>query len=110
MTTAMPTDVLGARPGDLLISGELRAAAGGARRPVEDPAAGDARLLREEIFGPVAPVVTFSSEEEALSSANGAEHGLVGYVYSRDVERSLRGARRTRVRDGQAPSRHPRRE
>ncbi len=49
-----------------------------------------ARLLREEIFGPVAPVASFSTEEEALAAANGTEFGLVAYVYTRDLKRALR--------------------
>jgi succinate-semialdehyde dehydrogenase/glutarate-semialdehyde dehydrogenase len=50
----------------------------------------DARLLREEIFGPVAPVATFASEQEALSAANRTEYGLVAYVYTRDLDRAIR--------------------
>ncbi len=50
----------------------------------------DARLLSEEIFGPVAPVATFSSEEQALAAANRTEYGLVAYVYTRDLNRALR--------------------
>jgi succinate-semialdehyde dehydrogenase/glutarate-semialdehyde dehydrogenase len=50
----------------------------------------DARLLREEIFGPVAPVASFSTEEQALAAANGTEYGLVAYVYTRDLKRALR--------------------
>ncbi|HUH80422.1 MAG TPA: NAD-dependent succinate-semialdehyde dehydrogenase [Solirubrobacteraceae bacterium] len=50
----------------------------------------DARLLKEEIFGPVAPVATFSTDEEALAAANRTEYGLVAYVYTRDLNRALR--------------------
>jgi succinate-semialdehyde dehydrogenase/glutarate-semialdehyde dehydrogenase len=50
----------------------------------------DAELLREEIFGPVAPVTTFESEEEAIAAANDTEFGLVAYVYTRDLKRALR--------------------
>jgi succinate-semialdehyde dehydrogenase/glutarate-semialdehyde dehydrogenase len=50
----------------------------------------DARLLREEIFGPVAPVATFTSEKQALSAANRTEYGLVAYVYTRDLNRAIR--------------------
>jgi succinate-semialdehyde dehydrogenase / glutarate-semialdehyde dehydrogenase len=50
----------------------------------------DARLLGEEIFGPVAPVVAFSSDEQALDAANRTEYGLVAYVYTRDLERAFR--------------------
>jgi succinate-semialdehyde dehydrogenase/glutarate-semialdehyde dehydrogenase len=49
-------------------------------------------MLSEEIFGPVAPVTTFSSEEEALAMANGTEFGLVAYAYTQDVSRALRVA------------------
>jgi succinate-semialdehyde dehydrogenase/glutarate-semialdehyde dehydrogenase len=51
---------------------------------------GDARLLREEIFGPVAPVAGFGSEEEAVAAANDTEYGLVAYVYTRDLRRAFR--------------------
>jgi succinate-semialdehyde dehydrogenase/glutarate-semialdehyde dehydrogenase len=50
----------------------------------------DARLLKEEIFGPVAPVAGFGSEEDAVAAANDTEYGLVAYVFTRDLERALR--------------------
>ena len=50
----------------------------------------DAALLSEEIFGPVAPITRFGSDEEALRLANGTEYGLVAYAYTRDVGRALR--------------------
>ena len=50
----------------------------------------DARVLNEEIFGPVAPVRTFSSEDDAIAAANATEYGLVAYVYTHDIERALR--------------------
>jgi succinate-semialdehyde dehydrogenase / glutarate-semialdehyde dehydrogenase len=50
----------------------------------------DARVLAEEIFGPVAPIATFSSEEQALEAANRTEYGLVAYLYTRDLSRALR--------------------
>ena len=50
----------------------------------------EAELLKEEIFGPVAPVASFESEEDAIEAANNTEYGLVAYVYTRDVKRALR--------------------
>jgi succinate-semialdehyde dehydrogenase / glutarate-semialdehyde dehydrogenase len=49
-----------------------------------------APILREEIFGPVAPVVTFTDEAEAVRLANDTEFGLVSYVYTGDLARGLR--------------------
>jgi succinate-semialdehyde dehydrogenase/glutarate-semialdehyde dehydrogenase len=49
-----------------------------------------ARVFSEEIFGPVAPVGMFSSEEEAIARANDTEYGLVAYVFTRDLKRALR--------------------
>jgi succinate-semialdehyde dehydrogenase/glutarate-semialdehyde dehydrogenase len=49
-----------------------------------------ARALREEIFGPVAPIATFADEAEAVAAANATEYGLVAYLYTRDVQRALR--------------------
>jgi succinate-semialdehyde dehydrogenase/glutarate-semialdehyde dehydrogenase len=50
----------------------------------------DARMLAEEIFGPVAPVATFSTDEQAIAAANRTEFGLVAYVYTRDLDRAFR--------------------
>ena len=50
----------------------------------------DARLLSEEIFGPVAPVRGFADEDEAIAAANDTQFGLVSYVYTRDLNRALR--------------------
>jgi succinate-semialdehyde dehydrogenase/glutarate-semialdehyde dehydrogenase len=50
----------------------------------------DARLLREEIFGPVAPIAAFSTEEQAVRAANATEYGLVAYLYTRDLARTFR--------------------
>lgn len=49
-----------------------------------------AAILGEEIFGPVAPIVTFEDETQAIALANATEHGLVGYVYTADLARGLR--------------------
>jgi succinate-semialdehyde dehydrogenase/glutarate-semialdehyde dehydrogenase len=51
---------------------------------------GDAELLREEIFGPVAPVIGFDDEEAAIAAANATEYGLVSYVYTSDLKRAFR--------------------
>jgi succinate-semialdehyde dehydrogenase / glutarate-semialdehyde dehydrogenase len=50
----------------------------------------DARALREEIFGPVAPITTFDTEEQAIAAANDTEYGLVAYVYTNDLKRAFR--------------------
>jgi succinate-semialdehyde dehydrogenase/glutarate-semialdehyde dehydrogenase len=50
----------------------------------------DAQLLREEIFGPVAPITTFSTDEEAIAKANDTEYGLVSYVFTRDLNRAFK--------------------
>jgi succinate-semialdehyde dehydrogenase/glutarate-semialdehyde dehydrogenase len=50
----------------------------------------DARVLKEEIFGPVAPVSAFGSEREAVAAANDTEYGLVAYVYTSDLKRAFR--------------------
>jgi succinate-semialdehyde dehydrogenase/glutarate-semialdehyde dehydrogenase len=52
----------------------------------------DARVLAEEIFGPVAPIATFSTDEEALRAANRTQYGLVAYLYTRDLARAFRVA------------------
>jgi succinate-semialdehyde dehydrogenase/glutarate-semialdehyde dehydrogenase len=49
-------------------------------------------MFRDEIFGPVAPVVAFDSDEEAITMANDTEYGLIAYAYTRDIQRSLRAA------------------
>jgi succinate-semialdehyde dehydrogenase/glutarate-semialdehyde dehydrogenase len=49
----------------------------------------DARIVNEEIFGPVAPITTFTSDDEAVAMANATEYGLVSYVYTRDLARTI---------------------
>ena len=51
---------------------------------------GDARILKEEVFGPVAPITGFDDEEAAIAAANDTEFGLVAYVYTADVKRAFR--------------------
>jgi succinate-semialdehyde dehydrogenase/glutarate-semialdehyde dehydrogenase len=70
-------------------------------------------ICQEEIFGPVAPVVTFDDEQEAVALANDTPYGLVSYVYTRDLARGLRvsealesgmvGLNRAMVSDPAAP-------
>ncbi|WP_232547006.1 NAD-dependent succinate-semialdehyde dehydrogenase [Propioniciclava soli] len=50
----------------------------------------DAEILSEEIFGPVAPITTFTTEAEAIELANDTPIGLAGYVFTRDLDRILR--------------------
>jgi succinate-semialdehyde dehydrogenase/glutarate-semialdehyde dehydrogenase len=50
----------------------------------------DAKILREEVFGPVAVLTAFNDEAQAIAAANDTEYGLVAYVYTRDVARGLR--------------------
>lgn len=64
---------------------------------VLDRVPGDARLLREEIFGPVAAVVSFADEDEAIAAANDTEYGLAAYIFSRDVQRIARVSRALKV-------------
>jgi succinate-semialdehyde dehydrogenase/glutarate-semialdehyde dehydrogenase len=51
-----------------------------------------ARMRHEEIFGPVAPISSFSTEDEVLAAANDTEYGLVSYVFTNDLRRALRVA------------------
>ena len=54
----------------------------------------NAQLLREEIFGPVAAIQTFQSEDDVVARANDTEYGLVAYLYTRDIGRGLRVSER----------------
>jgi succinate-semialdehyde dehydrogenase/glutarate-semialdehyde dehydrogenase len=51
-------------------------------------------ILRNEIFGPVAPICTFKTEDEAVKMANNTEYGLVAYAFTKDLNRGLRLAER----------------
>jgi len=57
----------------------------------------DMRIAREEIFGPVLVVIPFEDDEDAIRIANDSEYGLSGGVYSADVDRALKVARRVRT-------------
>jgi succinate-semialdehyde dehydrogenase/glutarate-semialdehyde dehydrogenase len=75
----------------VLVGGERVDGAGYFYRPtVISDIGDDARVLREEIFGPVAPVKGFSSEDEAIAAANATEYGLVAYVYTSNLKRAFR--------------------
>ena len=50
----------------------------------------DARIAREEIFGPVAPVSTFASDDEAIAMANDTEYGLASYMYTASLDRTIK--------------------
>ncbi|MBY6706322.1 NAD-dependent succinate-semialdehyde dehydrogenase [Rhodococcus sp. BP-241] len=49
-----------------------------------------ARIVREEIFGPVAAITSFVDEQDAVDAANDTEFGLAAYIYTRDLDRALR--------------------
>ena len=75
----------------VLTGGENADGAGYFYKPtVLSDIADDARVLSEEIFGPVAPVKGFGSEDEAIAAANDTEYGLVAYVYTQNLNRAFR--------------------
>ena len=57
----------------------------------------DMEIAREETFGPVAPVSTISSEDEAIALVNGSPYGLLSAVFTRDLGRGLRFAEAVRA-------------
>jgi succinate-semialdehyde dehydrogenase/glutarate-semialdehyde dehydrogenase len=52
----------------------------------------DSRILKEEVFGPVAPIIGFDTEEEGIAAANDTEYGLAAYIYTQSLDRALRVA------------------
>jgi succinate-semialdehyde dehydrogenase / glutarate-semialdehyde dehydrogenase len=56
--------------------------------------AADSVITSEEIFGPVAAITTFDTEDEAVAVANDTEYGLIAYVFTRDLSRGLRVSER----------------
>jgi succinate-semialdehyde dehydrogenase/glutarate-semialdehyde dehydrogenase len=83
-------DALG-RGARALVGGQPLDGSGYFYKPtVLDNLSADSRMLKEEIFGPVAPVVSYASEDEAIAAANDTEFGLVAYVYTNDLKRAIR--------------------
>jgi succinate-semialdehyde dehydrogenase/glutarate-semialdehyde dehydrogenase len=78
------------RGGTVLVGGEVPSGPGWFYPPtvLADVPRG-ARVFHEEIFGPVAPVTTFGTDDEALALANGTEFGLIAYAYTSDLRRAL---------------------
>ena len=92
--TRLVDDAVG-RGAKVLVGGEAVPGAGHFYRPtVLTGVADEAAMLGEEIFGPVAPVLTFADEDEAIARANATPYGLVSYVFTRDLDRGLRVADR----------------
>jgi len=90
-TVAELVDDATGKGAQILVGGQARDGAGYFYEPtVLGGVTADARLLKEEIFGPVAPVISFDDEEAAIAAANDTEYGLVAYVYTRDIKRAFR--------------------
>jgi succinate-semialdehyde dehydrogenase/glutarate-semialdehyde dehydrogenase len=79
------------RGANLVTGGELPGGPGYFYPPtVLSEVSDDAACVREEIFGPVAPILAFDDEAEAISRANDTDLGLAAYVYTQDFHRALR--------------------
>jgi succinate-semialdehyde dehydrogenase/glutarate-semialdehyde dehydrogenase len=79
------------RGGQVVVGGETVGERGHFYKPtVIKDVPKSARVLKEEIFGPVAPIRTFSSEEEAIAAANDTVYGLVSYLYTSNLKRAFR--------------------
>jgi succinate-semialdehyde dehydrogenase/glutarate-semialdehyde dehydrogenase len=84
-----------ARGARVLAGGQVPAGPGYYYPPtVLDGVPADAAMAHEEIFGPVAPISRFETEDEAIARANDTEYGLAAYVYTRDLARGMRVASR----------------
>src|SRR3954453_5466644 len=80
-----------AKGATVVVGGSARDGAGYFYDPtVVSDAPDGAPVFKEEIFGPVAPVKGFATEDEAIAAANDTEYGLVAYVYTRDIKRAYR--------------------
>ena len=83
------------RGAEIVVGGEPVAGDGYFYKPtVLTGVPGDAQMRHDEIFGPVAPISTFESEDEAVNAANDTEYGLVAYVFTRDLDRAIRVSER----------------
>ena len=83
------------RGAEVVVGGEPVAGDGYFYKPtVLTGVPGDAEMRHEEIFGPVAPIVSFDAEEEAVNAANDTEYGLVAYLFTRDLDRAIRVSER----------------
>lgn len=79
-----------ARGGEVLAGGKRLAGPGSFYEPtVIAKVSPQSRVFTEEIFGPVAPITTFETDEEAIELANRTEYGLVGYVFTQNLSRAL---------------------
>jgi succinate-semialdehyde dehydrogenase/glutarate-semialdehyde dehydrogenase len=80
-----------AQGGSVVVGGEAGAGDGYFFKPtVLRNVKPDSTILREEIFGPIAPIVTFKDEAEGIRLANDTEYGLVSYAFTKDLKRGLR--------------------
>ena len=87
--SALVDDAVG-KGARVVVGGSAREGAGWFYEPtVLTDVPEDADLTREEIFGPVAPVSTFTTDEEAVRMANDTEYGLVAYVFTNDLTRAI---------------------
>ncbi|MDO5676427.1 MAG: NAD-dependent succinate-semialdehyde dehydrogenase [Propionibacteriaceae bacterium] len=87
-----------AEGGEVLTGGKIDEGKGFFYRPtVVTGLSPESKLVTEEIFGPVAPIVTFQTEEEVLGYANGSDVGLAGYLHTGSMERALRMAEKLEV-------------
>lgn len=78
--------------GELLLGGVVPEGQGAFYPATVIKVRSDNPILAHEVFGPVAPVVTFDTDEEAIALANATEYGLIAYIYSSDLKRSIKTA------------------
>jgi succinate-semialdehyde dehydrogenase/glutarate-semialdehyde dehydrogenase len=84
-------DVTVAEGGDVVVGGEAGSGDGYFFKPtVLTNVKPGSTILNEEIFGPIAPIVRFKTEEEGVRLANDTEYGLVSYAFTQDLKRGMR--------------------